>query len=148
MRFQITKCAKITASHRCTSTRLHDYSAGLVTFSQVGQSTVRIRMRASKRYTRDQYNIANSISLALRSLTIKRSCYDVTDLSPIAHLSVCLSVCLSGQRTVAKRLYGSGCHLGWVGQAIRQLSSKGTLVGEFRAFQCNQWGRCCVVVQK
>ena len=37
----------------------------------------------------------------------------VTDLSPSISVGLCVCVCLSGKCTVAKRLIGSRCRLGW-----------------------------------
>jgi len=49
----------------------------------------------------------------------------------LAHLSVCVSVCLSGKCIVAKRLNGSGCHLRWwVGSVEKWVYWMGVVIVE------------------
>ena len=60
---------------------------------------------------RGSAHVSTSYYLARRSLsstTEHKRFWNITVASPVG-----LSVCLSGKCTVAKRLIGSGCRLGW-----------------------------------
>jgi len=61
--------------------------------------------------------VSHSLYIISASLSINEASVsaDDVDLSPITSVGqcVCLSVCLSWKCTVAKRLIGYGCHLGW-----------------------------------
>ena len=99
--------------------------------------------------------------LARRSLSAGQSVSVIlTELSSIPSVGLCVSVsvCRSPKCTVAKRLNGSGCHLGWwVGSVedgcirmmgLLNVEGENSFGGEFGASLCKKWGLCCIVVRE
>jgi len=52
----------------------------------------------------DSFSACHSITIASGALMLR--------ICRLDHLCVCVCVCVSGKCTMAKRLIGSGCHLG------------------------------------